>query len=31
MLTNSLLGDEVIIEGVSGEMTVSDHSEVRGT
>ncbi len=28
-LSNSLIGDEVIVEGVSGEMTLSDHSEVR--
>ena len=28
-LTNSLIGDEVIVEGVSGEMTLSDHSEIR--
>jgi glucose-1-phosphate thymidylyltransferase len=28
-LTNSMIGDEVIVEGVSGEMTLSDHSEVR--
>jgi glucose-1-phosphate thymidylyltransferase len=29
-LTNSLIGDEAIVDGVSGEMTLSDHSEVRG-
>ncbi len=29
-LRNSLLGDEVLIEGVRGELTVADHSEVRG-
>jgi glucose-1-phosphate thymidylyltransferase len=28
-LSNSLIGDEVIVEGVSGEMTLGDHSEVR--
>ena len=30
-LTNSLIGDEVVVEGVSGELTVSDHSEIRAT
>jgi glucose-1-phosphate thymidylyltransferase len=29
-LTNSLIGDEAIVEGIRGEMTISDHSEVRG-
>jgi glucose-1-phosphate thymidylyltransferase len=29
-LTNSLLGDDVVVEGISGELTVADHSEVRG-
>ena len=29
-LTNSLVGDEVTIEGLHGELTVSDHSEIRG-
>jgi glucose-1-phosphate thymidylyltransferase len=29
-LRNSLIGDEVLIEGVKGELTVGDHSEVRG-
>ena len=29
-LTNSLIGDEVTIEGLHGELTVSDHSEIRG-
>ena len=29
-LHNSLIGDDVIIEGLKGELTVSDHSEVRG-
>jgi glucose-1-phosphate thymidylyltransferase len=28
-LTNSLVGDSVVLEGVSGEVTVGDHSEVR--
>jgi glucose-1-phosphate thymidylyltransferase len=28
-LSNSLVGDEAVIEGVKGEVTVSDHSEVR--
>jgi glucose-1-phosphate thymidylyltransferase len=30
-LKNSLIGDEVTIEGFSGELTISDHSEIRGT
>jgi glucose-1-phosphate thymidylyltransferase len=30
-LRNSLLGDDVLIEGIKGELTVMDHSEVRGT
>jgi glucose-1-phosphate thymidylyltransferase len=30
-LKNSLVGDEVTIEGLKGELTVSDHSEIRGT
>jgi glucose-1-phosphate thymidylyltransferase len=29
-LANSLIGDEAIVEGIRGEMTISDHSEVRG-
>jgi glucose-1-phosphate thymidylyltransferase len=29
-LKNSLIGDEVTIEGLKGELTVSDHSEIRG-
>jgi glucose-1-phosphate thymidylyltransferase len=29
-LVNSMVGDEVVIEGIRGEMTISDHSEVRG-
>jgi glucose-1-phosphate thymidylyltransferase len=28
-ITNSLIGDEVQLEGVTGEVTVGDHSEVR--
>ena len=28
-LTNSLVGDEVVLVGVKGEVTVGDHSEVR--
>jgi glucose-1-phosphate thymidylyltransferase len=30
-LTNSLIGDEALVEGVSGELTIADHSEVRAT
>jgi glucose-1-phosphate thymidylyltransferase len=30
-LRNSLIGDDVIIEGMRGELTVSDHSEIRGS
>jgi glucose-1-phosphate thymidylyltransferase len=30
-LRNSLIGDDVVIEGLKGELTVSDHSEIRGT
>ena len=29
-LKNSLLGDDVTVEGIAGELTVADHSEVRG-
>jgi hypothetical protein len=29
VLKNSLLGDDVVIEGLHGELTVSDHSEIR--
>ena len=29
-LHNSLIGDEVLIEGLRGELTVADHSEIRG-
>jgi glucose-1-phosphate thymidylyltransferase len=28
-LTNSLIGDEAVVDGVKGELTVSDHSEIR--
>jgi glucose-1-phosphate thymidylyltransferase len=28
-LRNSMIGDDVVIEGVSGEVTIGDHSEVR--
>jgi glucose-1-phosphate thymidylyltransferase len=31
VLTNSLVGDDTVIEGVKGEMTVGDHSEVRAS
>lgn len=30
-LKNSLIGDDVTIEGFSGELTISDHSEIRGS
>ena len=30
-LRHSLVGDDVTIEGLKGELTVSDHSEIRGT
>ncbi|MFL5466823.1 MAG: sugar phosphate nucleotidyltransferase [Gemmatimonadaceae bacterium] len=30
-LRNSLIGDDVVIEGMRGELTVSDHSEIRGS
>jgi len=30
-LHNSLIGDDVIIEGLKGELTVADHSEIRGS
>jgi glucose-1-phosphate thymidylyltransferase len=29
-LHNSLIGDDVVIEGLKGEVTLSDHAEVRG-
>ncbi len=31
VLKNSLIGDEAVVEGVKGEVTVSDHSEVRSS
>ena len=30
-LRNSLVGDEAVVEGVRGELTIGDHSEVRGS
>ena len=30
-LRNSLIGDDVVIEGLRGELTVADHSEIRGS
>jgi glucose-1-phosphate thymidylyltransferase len=30
-LRNSLIGDEAVVEGVRGELTIGDHSEVRGS
>jgi glucose-1-phosphate thymidylyltransferase len=30
-LHNSLIGDDVVIEGLKGELTVSDHSEIRAS
>jgi len=29
-LRNSLIGDEAVVEGMRGELTIGDHSEVRG-
>ena len=29
-LRNSLIGDEAVVEGIRGELTIGDHSEVRG-
>jgi glucose-1-phosphate thymidylyltransferase len=29
-LSHSLLGDEVVVSGVNGQLTVGDHSEIRG-
>ena len=29
-LTHSLIGDDVVIEGFTGQLTVADHSEIRG-
>ena len=31
VLRNSLVGDDTVVEGVKGEMTVGDHSEVRAS
>jgi glucose-1-phosphate thymidylyltransferase len=31
VLTNSLIGDETVISGVKGELTVGDHAEVRAS
>ena len=31
VLKNSLVGDDAVVEGVKGEMTVGDHSEVRAS
>ena len=31
VLRNSLIGDDTVVEGVNGEMTVGDHSEVRAS
>jgi glucose-1-phosphate thymidylyltransferase len=28
-LRNSLLGDDVVVEGMHGELTITDHSEIR--
>jgi glucose-1-phosphate thymidylyltransferase len=30
-ITNSLIGDHAVVEGLRGELTVADHSEVRNT
>ena len=30
-LTNSLIGDQVVVTGVTGELTVGDHSEIRAS
>jgi hypothetical protein len=30
-ITNSLIGDHAVVEGLTGELTVADHSEVRNT
>jgi hypothetical protein len=29
IIENSLIGDSALVEGVKGELTLSDHSEVR--
>jgi glucose-1-phosphate thymidylyltransferase len=31
VLRNSLVGDDTVVEGVKGEVTVADHSEVRAS
>jgi glucose-1-phosphate thymidylyltransferase len=31
VLKNSLIGDDTVVEGVKGEVTMGDHSEVRGS
>jgi glucose-1-phosphate thymidylyltransferase len=31
VLRNSMIGDEAVVEGVKGEVTIGDHSEVRAT
>jgi glucose-1-phosphate thymidylyltransferase len=31
VLKNSLVGDDTVVEGVKGEVTVGDHSEVRAS
>ena len=31
VLKNSLVGDDTVVEGVKGEVTMGDHSEVRGS
>jgi hypothetical protein len=28
-LTNSLIGDDVVVAGIVGEVTLGDHSEIR--
>jgi glucose-1-phosphate thymidylyltransferase len=30
VLTNSMIGDSAVVEGIKGEVTIGDHSEVRG-
>ena len=29
-LANSFIGDNAVVEGIRGELTIADHSEVRG-
>ncbi len=31
VLANSMIGDSAVVEGIQGELTIGDHSEVRGT